>query len=262
MSGKERTRLDQRLVELGLAESRARAQALVLAGQVRVDGERAHKAGQAVAPEALVEVERDDGWASRAAGKLLGALSAFPWLAERIAGADCLDIGASTGGFTDVLLRHGAARVVALDVGYGQLHERLRADARVIVMDRTNIRTLPAGALPFTPAVATCDASFISLRLFMDVVFRELAPGGVYVALVKPQFEVGKELVGKGGVVRDEALRQGALASVSAAARAAGFDIAGAVDAPVHGPAGNREILLVVTKPGAAGDVTRTPPSP
>lgn len=244
-----RSRLDQELVSRGLAETRARAQALVLAGKVRVDGARADKAGQAVTPEAQIEVEADDGWASRGALKLLGALAAFPWLAERIRGADCLDVGASTGGFTDVLLRTGAARVVALDVGYGQLHERLRTDPRVVVMDRTNVRTLPPGALPFTPSVTTCDASFISLRLFMDVVFRELVPGGVYVALVKPQFEVGKDLVGRGGVVRDEAVRQGARLAAEEAARAVGFEVLGSVDAPIHGPAGNREILLVLGKP-------------
>jgi len=244
-----KTRLDQALVQRGLAETRARAQALVLAGKVRVGGARVDKAGLAVSDDAEIEVEAGDGWASRGALKLLGALAAFPWLAERIAGADCLDIGASTGGFTDVLLRTGAARVVALDVGYGQLHERLRVDPRVVVMDRTNVRTLASGGLPFAPRVATCDASFISLRLFMDVVFRELAPGGVYVALVKPQFEVGKELVGKGGVVRDEAVRQGARTGVEDAARAVGFEVLGSVDAPIHGPAGNREILLVLGKP-------------
>lgn len=246
-----KARLDQAMVERGLAETRARAQALILAGKVSVAGERATKAGQVVKPESDIAVESDDGWASRGALKLLGALDAFPWLGERIRDADCLDIGASTGGFTDVLLRHGARRVVALDVGYGQLHERLRTDPRVTVMDRTNIRTLPPGALPCVPTVATCDASFISLRLFLDVVFRELAPGGVYIALVKPQFEVGKELVGRGGVVRDEDVRQGARTAVEQAALGLGFVIAGSVDAPIHGPAGNREMLLVLSKPAA-----------
>ncbi|MFO0746044.1 MAG: TlyA family RNA methyltransferase [Myxococcota bacterium] len=252
MAAEPKTRLDQALVERGLAETRARAPALILAGKVAVDGERATKAGQVVLAASVIAVESDDGWASRGALKLLGALAEFPWLLDRIRGAECLDIGASTGGFTDVLLRHGAARVVALDVGYGQLHERLRTDPRVVVMDRTNIRLLPEGALPAAPTIATCDASFISVRLFLDVVFRELAPGGVFVVLVKPQFEVGKDHVGKGGVVRDDAARQGARAAVEARAKDVGFSVAGSVDAPIHGPAGNREILLVLEKPASS----------
>lgn len=248
------TRLDVRLVTDGFADTRARAQALVLAGKVKVDGRRADKAGSAVAEGAHIDVDSDDGWASRGAHKLLGAIAAFPDFAARISGADCLDIGASTGGFTDVLLRHGAARVIALDVGYGQLHERLRTDPRVIVLDRTNIRLLPPGALPFVPAIAVCDASFISVRLFLSVVFRELAPGGLFLVLVKPQFEVGKGRVGKGGVVRDEVDRRGALDEVIAAAALAGFSARGHADSPLPGPAGNREWLLLLEKPPAAGD--------
>lgn len=246
------TRLDAWLVDHGLAETRARAQALILAGKVKVSGKRADKAGQPVAPTldaADIEVDADDGWASRGAHKLLGALAAFPSLAPRITDADALDIGASTGGFTDVLLRHGARRVIALDVGWGQLHERLRQDPRVVVLDRTNIRTLPPDSLPFTPSIATCDASFISVRLFMDVVFRELAPGGLFVVLVKPQFEVGKDLVGKGGVVRDDALREHALALVTARATDVGFVARGHAESPLAGPAGNREWLLLLEKP-------------
>ena len=245
-------RLDVRLVAERLAETRTRAQALVLAGKVRVDGRRADKAGLAVGSDALVEVLAGDGWASRGAHKLLGAIAAFPEFASRIAQADCLDIGASTGGFSDVLLRHGAARVVALDVGYGQLHERLRQDPRVTVLDRTNIRLLPPGALPFQPAIAVCDTSFISVRLFLDVVFRELAPGGLFVVLVKPQFEVGRERVGKGGVVKDEADRRLALDQVIAAALVAGFKALGHADSPLPGPAGNREWLLLLHKPEAS----------
>jgi len=242
-------RLDQALVDRGLVETRTRAQALILAGKVRVAGETVHKAGHAVLADVAIAVESDDGWASRGALKLLGALEAFPNVRSQIEGAVCLDVGASTGGFTDVLLRHGATKVYALDVGYGQLHERLRQDARVVVLDRTNIRTLVDGALDPRPVVATCDASFISVRLFLDVVFRELVPGGVFVVLVKPQFEVGKDKVGKGGVVRDEDDRQGARLAVEAKAAEVGFVIEGSVDSPVHGPSGNREILLVLRRP-------------
>lgn len=248
----KKTRLDVLLVERGLAESRTRAQALILAGKVIVGDHRRDKPGEKVPTDAPITVKGDDGWASRGAYKLLGALEAFPWLEERVQGADCLDIGASTGGFTDVLLRHGAARVIALDVGYGQLHWKLQSDARVTVVDRTNIRTLAPGALPFSPTIATCDASFISLRLFLDVVLRELAPGGIFVALVKPQFEVGRDKVGKGGVVRDDALRREALDGVRELALELGFLERGAVDSPIAGPAGNRELLLVLEKPAPA----------
>ncbi len=243
-----RTRLDQLLVSRGLAETRARAQALILAGKVRVDGARVDKAGHALQEDAELEVESDDGWASRGAHKLLGALVAFPAFAAKIPDSDCIDIGASTGGFTDVLLRHGARRIVALDVGYGQLHERLRQDPRVLVLDRTNIRTLPPGNLPYTPSIAVCDASFISVRLFLDVVHRELQLGGLFLVLVKPQFEVGRDKVGKGGVVRDDALRQEALDAVTARAIEVGFEPLGAVESPLAGPSGNREWLLLLAR--------------
>lgn len=244
-------RLDLLLVERGLAESRARAQALVLAGRVVVDERRRDKPGEAVAVDAQVKVKGGSDWASRGAGKLLGALEAWPWLGARVRGARCLDIGASTGGFTDVLLRHGAEVVVALDVGYGQLHWRLQSDPRVIIMDRTNIRHVTPEDLPWAPAVATSDASFISVRLFLPAVFTLLAPGGVFVALVKPQFEVGRERVGKGGVVRDETVRQSALDAVREAGLGLGFEVLGAVDSPVAGPKGNREFLLALGKPAS-----------
>jgi 23S rRNA (cytidine1920-2'-O)/16S rRNA (cytidine1409-2'-O)-methyltransferase len=245
-----RTRLDQLLVTRGLAETRARAQALILAGKVRLAGQRLDKAGLAIAEDAELEVEADDGWASRGAHKLLGAIAAFPVFAARIADADCLDVGASTGGFTDVLLRHGAKRVIALDVGYGQLHERLRQDCRVIIMDRTNIRTLPPETLAFRPRIAVCDASFISVRLFLDVVYRELENSGLFLVLVKPQFEVGRDKVGKGGVVWDDGDRQAALDAVVASASAVGFSALGAVESPLRGPSGNREWLLLLEKGG------------
>ena len=247
--GRGGERLDATLVARGLAETRSRAQALILAGRVDVGGQRCDKAGTRVAEDAAIAVRETQDWASRGAYKLLGALEVFPWLLERLQGADVLDVGASTGGFTDVALQRGAARVIAVDVGYGQLHWRLQSDDRVVVMDRTNIRTLPPGALPFTPTFAVCDASFISVRLFLDVVLRELAPGSPFVVLVKPQFEVGREAVGKGGVVRDEAERQRALAEVRAEAVRVGFHDRGACDSPVAGPKGNVEHLLVLEKP-------------
>lgn len=241
-------RLDQLLVDRGLAETRTRAQALILAGKVKVGGRRADKAGTATPLDAELDVDSDDGWASRGSHKLLGAIAGFPELAAAIPGADCLDIGASTGGFTDVLLRHGAQRVIALDVGYGQLHERIRVDPRVTIMDRTNIRTLEAGTLPFLPRLAVCDASFISLRVFLEVVYRELASPGLFLALVKPQFEVGQGRVGKGGVVRDDTLRKEALDAVIERATELGFHPRGAIESPLAGPAGNREWLLLLAR--------------
>lgn len=252
-AGGSKRRLDALLVERGLAPSIERAHALILAGRVIVGEHRHDKPGERFPADADLALKGDeDAYASRGAHKLLGAIEAFGWLRERIAGADCLDIGASTGGFTDVLLRHGAHRVAAVDVGYGQLHWRLQSDPRVTVVDRTNIRHLAPADLPFAPAFATCDASFISTRLFMDVVWDLLAPGGTYVLLVKPQFEVARDQVGENGVVRDEALRQGALKAVRDAALAAGFHSRGHVDSPIAGPEGNREILLVLEKSAIA----------
>jgi 23S rRNA (cytidine1920-2'-O)/16S rRNA (cytidine1409-2'-O)-methyltransferase len=245
-----RTRLDLLLVNRGLSESRARAGVLIRAGQVLVRERVVDKPGTEVPNDAEVRVRAADGWASRGAHKLLGALEAMPWLGETIRGADCLDIGASTGGFTDVLLRHGARQVVALDVGYGQLHWRLRTDPRVTVLDRVNVRELAPGRLPFAPGVITCDTSFISLTRFLDVIWRELIPGGFAVLLVKPQFEVGREQVGKGGVVLDETQRRAALDRVESAAQGLGFAVVGSCDSPLPGPKGNREWLLVLRKPG------------
>ena len=202
-----------------------------------------------VPADAPVRVTGQQVWASRGAFKLLGALEAFPWLTANLKDARCLDVGASTGGFTDVLLSHGAAEVAAVDVGYGQLAWKLQSDPRVHVFDRTNIRHVSADDLPWRPMVATCDASFISLRLIVGVVYDLLAPGGVFITLVKPQFEVSPEEVGEGGVVRDDTLRHQALADVAAAAEAVGFVVRGHADAPIAGPKGNREILLVLSRP-------------
>ncbi len=247
-SGPARDRLDAHLVAIGAVETRTRAQAFILAGKVSVNGVRATRAGQPVRPGDDVTLADVDGWASRGAFKLLHAVETFPQLREAIIGAACLDIGASTGGFTDVLLRHGAASVIALDVGYGQLHERLRTDPRVVVTDRTNIRGVTPADLPFAPSVATCDASFISVTLFLDAVFRLLTPDGLFAVLVKPQFEVGRDHVGKGGVVRDEAMRLGAAQKVVERACEVGFEVVGQSDSPLAGPSGNREILLVLRK--------------
>ena len=245
-----RRRIDVLLVERGLAESRARAQALVLAGAVVAGEARVEKPGQLVDPDAPVRLKEGSApqrYASRGALKLERALDAFP-VDPR--GAVCADLGASTGGFTDLLLQRGAARVHAVDVGYGQLHARLRADPRVVVHERVNARFLGAGALGEDVDLVVADLSFISLRLVLPAVKALLGPGGRAVLLVKPQFEVGKGEVGKGGVVRDEAKRREALASVEAAARALGFEVLGHAESPIPGPAGNREWLLALARRG------------
>ena len=244
-----RERIDLVLVRRGLAESRARAQALVLAGAVVVGEARVDKPGTLVDPEAPIRLKADAAprkYVSRGALKLEGALSAFP---VDPAGKVCADLGASTGGFTDLLLQRGAARVHAVDVGYGQLHPRLRADARVVVRERENARHLTAAALGERVDLVVGDLSFISLRLVLPAVVDLLRPGGDAILLVKPQFEVGKGEVGKGGVVRDDAKRRAALLGIEEAARALGLEPAGHAESPVEGPAGNREWLLWVRKP-------------
>lgn len=239
-----RLRLDQLIVERGLAESRSRAQALVLAGKVRVgegDGARTdRKAGDLVDATAAVAVLEPDPYVSRGGHKLAAALDAFG-IDPR--GLVCLDVGASTGGFTDVLLQRGAARVHALDVGRGQLADRLRRDARVVVHDRLNARHLNPERLPEPVALAVVDVSFISLALVLGPVATCLLPGGRVVPLVKPQFEAGRSLV-RDGVVRDPAVHAAVLGQVAAAAADAGFGVAGVVPSPLLGPEGNREFLL------------------
>jgi 23S rRNA (cytidine1920-2'-O)/16S rRNA (cytidine1409-2'-O)-methyltransferase len=228
-------RLDVLLVERGLAESRAQAQALVMAGLVR----GYEKPGQQVPEDAELVVERGPEYVSRGGEKLAHGLDA---LGVDPAGLDCVDVGASTGGFTDVLLRRGAARVIALDVGYGQLHPRLRGDPRVVVLERTNARTL--SGLPFPPQLVVCDVSFISVRLALPPVLRLCAPGWQAVVLVKPQFEAGRADVGKGGVVRDPAVRARVVREVAEAALGWGAGVAGVVDSGLPGPKGNRELVL------------------
>ena len=228
-------RLDVLLVERGLAESRAQAQALVMAGLVH----GYEKPGQQVDESAELSVERRPSYVSRGGEKLAHALDE---LGLDPAGRDCLDVGASTGGFTDVLLRRGAARVIALDVGYGQLHPRLRDDPRVVVLERTNARAL--GELPFAPQLVVCDVSFISVRVALPPALRLAARGWQALVLVKPQFEAGRADVGKGGVVRDPVVRARVVREVAEAALGWGARVAGVVDSGLPGPKGNRELFL------------------
>jgi 23S rRNA (cytidine1920-2'-O)/16S rRNA (cytidine1409-2'-O)-methyltransferase len=228
-------RLDVLLVERGLAESRARAQALVLAGLVR----GYEKPGHQVEEDADLTVDSPPPYVSRGGEKLAHGLDE---LGLDPAALDCVDVGASTGGFTDVLLQRGAARVIALDVGYGQLHPRLRADPRVSVFERTNARTLTE--LPFRPQLAVCDVSFISVRLALPPVLRLCSPRWEAVVLVKPQFEAGRADVGKGGVVRDPGVRRRVVREVAEAALAWEASVRGVVDSGLPGPKGNREIFL------------------
>ncbi|GEJ59458.1 TlyA family RNA methyltransferase [Anaeromyxobacter diazotrophicus] len=237
-------RIDLLLVEQGLAASRTQAQALVMAGAVVAGEQRVDKPGQLVDPALPLRVKDDAApqkYVSRGALKLERALAEFP-VDPR--GKVCADLGASTGGFTDLLLQRGAAKVFAVDVGYGQLHPRLRGDPRVVVRERENARHLDASSLGGPVDLVTGDLSFISLRLVLPAVRALLRPGGAAVLLVKPQFEVGKGEVGKGGVVRDDAQRREALEQVKAAARALGFEVTGEAESPIEGPAGNREWLL------------------
>ncbi|HEY4190305.1 MAG TPA: TlyA family RNA methyltransferase [Candidatus Limnocylindrales bacterium] len=251
-----RTRLDLLLVERGLATTRARAQALVLAGQVRVgegDGARLDlKAGDLVANDAPVTVAEGSRWVSRGAHKLLAALDAFE---IDPAGLIALDVGASTGGFTDVLLDRGATRVYALDVGYGQLAERLRQDPRVVSMERRNARTLAPGGLPEPVDMAVVDVSFISLRLVLGPIRSVLRDGrGPIIALVKPQFEAGRAEA-KGGVVRDAAVHRRVIAEVAAAAAELGLGTRAVIASPIQGPEGNREFLVHLQAGPSCGEV-------
>jgi 23S rRNA (cytidine1920-2'-O)/16S rRNA (cytidine1409-2'-O)-methyltransferase len=239
-----RERLDKLVVDRGLAPTRARAQALILAGKVTVAGQVMTKAGTTVAADAEIGLREDDHpYVSRGALKLVAALDAF---AIDPTGAVCLDVGASTGGFTDLLLRRGASKVYAIDVGYGQLAWSLRQDPRVVVLERENVRELDPAKVPEACDLAVIDVSFISLTLVLPRVAELLRPpaGKSVIALVKPQFEAGREHVGKGGVVRDPAARQGAIDKVATWALAHGFSVEGQVESPIHGPAGNIETLL------------------
>lgn len=240
-----RTRLDAELVRRGLARSRVQAADLIAAGQVRVSGQAAAKAATQVSQDAPITIDREDAgpsYVSRGGHKLAGALAAFAGL--RVSGRHCLDAGASTGGFTDVLLKAGAAHVIAVDVGYGQLAWSLRADPRVSVLDRVNVRNIRPDQVSPPTEVITADLSFISLRQVLPALAACAAPDADYVVLVKPQFEVGKGKVGAGGVVRDPELRAEAVAAVAQSALRLGLGVCGVVASPLPGPSGNVEYFL------------------
>ncbi len=235
-----KTRLDRLVVERGLAESREQARRLILAGDVRVHGQPATKAGHEFPDDAEVELNAKPPFVSRGGEKLAAAFEAF---ALDVTGCLCLDVGASTGGFTDCLLQRGAARVIALDVGRGQLHDRLRNDARVSVIERYNARHLRCEDLPFEPRFATVDVSFISLRLILPPLAEVLPSAGQCVTLIKPQFEAGRKQA-PGGVVRDPAVHTAVVETIRAfGEQQAGMHWLGMVPSPLLGPAGNREFL-------------------
>jgi 23S rRNA (cytidine1920-2'-O)/16S rRNA (cytidine1409-2'-O)-methyltransferase len=245
MGSTKKIRLDRLLVERGLAPARERARALILAGQVLVNGAPVAKVGALVPTEAQVTLKSPDmPYVSRGGLKLAAALEYFK---VEVNGKVAMDVGASTGGFTDCLLQHGAARVYDVDVGYGQLAWRLRQDARVVVLERTNIRHLAREAIPEEMDLVVVDVSFISLKLVLPKVMIFLRPGGAVLALVKPQFEVGKGQVGRGGVVRDQQLQLQVVAEIQQFAENLGLTVAGVIPSPVLGPKGNQEYLLYLT---------------
>ena len=239
-------RVDAELVRRNLAPSRQHARELIAAGKVLLDGEAVRKAARQMDPAQpllVVESERED-YVSRGAWKLIGALDLLGEGGPAVEGVRCLDAGASTGGFTDVLLRRGAAHVVAVDVGYGQIAWRLREDPRVTVVERTNVRTLDPALVAPAPGLVVGDLSFISLTLVIPALVRAADPRADFLLLVKPQFEVGKERLGNGGVVRDTSLHAWAMRKVADCAAANGLSVAGTAPSPLPGPAGNVEYFL------------------
>ena len=239
----QKVRLDQLLVDRGLAESRSRAQALIMAGHVYSDTKRLDKAGQQVAGDIPLEMKgQDHPWVSRGGLKLEKGLAHFAVSAQ---GAVCVDVGASTGGFTDVLLTNGAAKVYAVDVGHGQLAWKLRSDARVVVLEKTNARYLTAEIIPEPIDLVVCDASFIGLQTVLPAALDLVKPGGHVIALIKPQFEVGKGRVGKGGVVREPELHAEVCERIQAWLNALpGWTVQGITESPIKGPEGNVEFLI------------------
>ncbi len=237
-------RLDQALVAAGLADSRARAQALITAGVVRVNGKPARKPSQKVSDEALDVTENPNPYVSRAALKLAHALKVFSLSPK---GAVALDVGASTGGFTEVLLEAGAAKVYALDVGHGQLHPKLAADARVVNLQGVNAKNIPAGVVPKVGFIVT-DVSFISLIKAMPAALALAAPAAVFVGLIKPQFEVGRAYIGKSGIVKDPEAQEKARADVRAFLEGAGWRVTGEAESPIQGQHGNHEFLVSAQK--------------
>lgn len=242
--GGRKLRLDLALVERGLAESREKAQALILAAKVRVDGQRADKPGRMVDPGARVEVEHGLRYVGRGGIKLEAALTHF---GVSVQGKICLDVGTSTGGFTDCLLQHGAARVHAVDTGAGQIAWRLRTDERVILHERVNARYLSLEEIGERADLLVCDVSFISVTLLIRALAPLLVEGGDWIILIKPQFEVGRELVGKGGVVRDARAQEMACEKVRHALEKAGF-ATWLMESPITGAEGNREFLALARK--------------
>jgi 23S rRNA (cytidine1920-2'-O)/16S rRNA (cytidine1409-2'-O)-methyltransferase len=243
-------RLDQLLVDRGLFASREQARRTVMAGEVTVDGQRVDKPGTAVAAGAVLAVLAREPFVSRAGRKLAAALDHF---GVDPGGWVCLDVGASTGGFSDCLLQRGARRVYAVDVGYGQLDQRLRVDPRMVVMERVNARHLPADALPEVVDLATLDLSFISLVKVLPAIVPHVRPGGLLLPLIKPQFEAGRGRVGKGGILRDEMVRQAVIAERLRDFVDLGLEVVGHFDSPVHGAEGNREALALLRRPLEAG---------
>jgi 23S rRNA (cytidine1920-2'-O)/16S rRNA (cytidine1409-2'-O)-methyltransferase len=252
MTGKEKNkakkiRLDLLLAERGLAESREKAQAIIFAGQVLVNGQKQDKAGALVTEDAELRILGETlRYVGRGGVKLEAALKEF---AVPVPGKTALDVGASTGGFTDCLLQHGAKKVYAVDVGYGQMAWKLRQDPRVVVIERVNIRDMPASLIPEPVDLAVIDVSFISLEKVIPAVMTLLNPIGAVIALIKPQFEVGREHVGKGGIVRDEAARTAVVKKIEDFFCGLGFEVKGTIPSPITGQDGNVEFLMYAEKP-------------
>jgi len=245
----KKERLDIVLARQGLAESREKARTLIMAGRVMVNGKIVDKPGTRINGDVEIGIKEGLPYVSRGGRKLAHALQIFP---VRVKDRICLDAGASTGGFTDCLLQHGARLVIAVDVGYGQLAWKLRQDSRVIVMEKTNVRYLKPGALPYFPSLLTADLSFISLTKVLPVLVALLPQEGEIIALIKPQFEAGREKVGKKGVVRSAATQKEVLAAVLAAAETTGLRFGGVVPSPLRGPKGNIEFLVYWKRAGRA----------
>ena len=248
----EKKRLDAHIVELGLCESREKAKAAIMAGDVYVNGQKALKAGDTVKDEDKIEVRGGMEFVSRGGYKLKKAMASFPiTLKDKI----CMDIGASTGGFTDCMLQNGAVKVYCIDVGYGQLAWKLRSDDRVVNLERTNIRYVTREQIPDEPDFASVDVSFISLKLVLPVVYELLAEAGECVCLIKPQFEAGRDKVGKKGVVREQNTHVEVVEAIVAFAQETGFTVAGLDFSPIKGPEGNIEYLLYLKKSGDPAEV-------
>lgn len=241
-----KVRVDQLLADMGLAASRTEAQRLIMAGLVYIGDRAVDKPGQQVPDDTELTVKgKEHPFVSRGGMKLQAALDAFDVDVNNFL---CLDVGASTGGFTNCLLQRGAAKVYAVDVGYGQLAHKLQVDARVVVLDKTNARNLTRTEIPDAPDLIVCDASFISLKTVLPASMDLAKPGAIMVSLIKPQFEVGKDNLGKGGVVRDAAQHQAVCDDIKAWLATSGWTVLGLTDSPITGPAGNKEFLVYARK--------------